>query len=644
MNWGLTLLRRRCSLCSLLATLALIVGGAPAVRAQAKAQESWYLYRIAGQDVGHVHETMRHAGDAVTTTVETLVVINRLGSKVEIKGKAVFVEAADGKLRSARSETSTSRQATTLEAWVEEGKVRLVVATGGKEYRRELPASGLVLGPWGLRQQTARGLHKEGDVADGLILVPELERLVRVTRKLLEADAKLSAPGLKGECARAQERMEGYPGTRTVWLDRDGRMVRQTEPSPLGETEVILSDRLVALGAGGGTLPAEMYDATLVRANVRLPGPRALERLVVRLRHKDTALDWPELEGPGQRVLRREGAELLLEVRQVKASQAAPPADREDLREYLAPNAVLQCDDSEVRRVAREVAGDEADAWRAACRLRDWVARNMKFDLGMVVTPASEVIRQRRGTCMAYAVALASLARAAGVPTRVVMGYVYVEGIWGGHAWVEVRAAGRWVPLDGALVSPGPADAARIGCVRSSLAGGAGSLLGPLAQLFGNVRVRVVEYEVGGVRTPVPEGARAFAIDDDIYRNPWLGVEARRPADFRFTDSDAVYPDSTVVALRGPAGEKVRLRQEGGGGWRDGEDARAAALSGLGFAGKPAREQVAGRDALVVTDGARAALAFVEGADVWVLTAEGSHAGELLRRAASWVTVGPRGR
>jgi transglutaminase-like putative cysteine protease len=75
-------------------------------------------------------------------------------------------------------------------------------------------------------------------------------------------------------------------------------------------------------------------------------------------------------------------------------------ADR-SLREFLEPNAVVQSDGAEVRRIAHEVAGDETDIVRAACRLRDRVHRNMTLDLGIAVTPASEVIRQRKGTCVA---------------------------------------------------------------------------------------------------------------------------------------------------------------------------------------------------------------------------------------------------
>jgi hypothetical protein len=171
--------------------------------------------------------------------------------------------------------------------------------------------------------------------------------------------------------------------------------------------------------------------------------------------------------------------------------------------------------------------------------------------------------------------------------------------------------------------------------VRTSLAEGPGPLLAALTRTFGIDQVTVVEYEAGGGPTKVPEGARAFTVEGDVYRNPWLGLEAHKPAGFRFTLTDRVYPDTAVVAVEGPGGRRVRVRLEAVGA--DGDGARA--LRGLGFSGKPAREVVAGRSSLVVEGAGKAGLAFAQGPDLWVLTAEGEQAGELLRRVAALVTV-----
>jgi len=631
-----------------LSILAVIVGLAakaalaPAQPAKA-AQETWYVYRIAGKDIGRIHETVHRTEQVVITSVDTLIIFNRLGSKVEIKGTDKFTESIDGQLRGAHSEMSSSRQTTTLEASVVRDKVLLRVSTGGKEYRRQVPFFGKLVGPWMTRQASARELKTVGDVVIAQTFVPQLERVADITRKLVEANAPLSALGTKLVCTRVEERMDGFPGVRNTWLDADGRMLRQTQSSPFGVTEVVVTDRATAIRAGGGILSDDMFAQTLLHANVRLPAPRSLTRLVVRLRQKDADLGWPNFSAAGQTVLRRDGKELLLEVRQINAEGAVnrPIQPTSNLREFMEPNVMLQSDDEEVQRIARQVVGDTKDAFRAACRLRDWVTCNMQMDLGIALAPASEAIRQRKGTCAAYSITLASLARAAGIPSQVVMGYVYVAGIWGGHAWVEVWTGNRWVPLDGALPSPGSSDAARIACVRTSLADGVGPLTSALSRFFGNVEVAIAEFEVAGVHTAVPDGSPAFRIEGNIYRNPWLGLEIKKPAGYHFAKTDAIYPDSTVVAIDDPAGQRVCLRQLAATA-EDEEETFAAVFRRLDFAGKPHREKLAGRHAFIIEDASKAGLALSGGLDGWVLTAEGDHAGQLIRRAAAMVTIGPR--
>jgi hypothetical protein len=639
--------------------LAVVVGVAyctvPArARAAETAEETWHVYRMAGKDMGHIRQVVSRKGNEVMTTMETLIVINRLGSRMEIKKSDNFTETTDGQLRSVRSTMSTSRQSTTLEASVEPshvepshverghvagGKVVLRASTGGKEYRRELPYSGALIGPWGIRQQAMSGLKKAGDIATYQTFVPELQRVTKVTRKLLEANVALETSGTKTICARVEERMEGHPGV-PMWLDGAGRVLRQTHPSPTGQIEVVVADRAIALQAVGAVLPNEVVAQSLLPATVRLPAPRSLQRLVVRLRKKDPTLDWPDFAASGQTVLRHDEEELVLEVKQLTAEERDNISMKpgKSLREYLEPNAILQSDDAEVRRIAREVAGNEKDAFRAACRLRDWVKNNMHRDFGIGIAPASEAIRQRKGTCGAYAVALASLARAAGIPSRVVMGYAYIYGIWGGHAWVELSIGGRWVPIDGAAPSPGPADAARIAIGQSSFAEGEGPLESALSRVFGNVQVIVVEFEAGGKLVKVPQGAEAFTIEGNTYRNPWLGLEVQKPAGFRFTKTDAVYPDSTVVAIEDPAGRPVCVRQLALPDATNTES-MTQVFHRLEIGGKAEGEEIAGRQAFVAEEGAKAGLAFAAGADLWVLTAQGDHAGQRIRRAAAMLTI-----
>ena len=64
------------------------------------------------------------------------------------------------------------------------------------------------------------------------------------------------------------------------------------------------------------------------------------------------------------------------------------------------------------------------------------------------------------GDCNEHAVLFAALARAAGIPTRIEAGLVYLNGRFYYHAWNAVYLD-RWVTVD-ALMNQFPADATHI--------------------------------------------------------------------------------------------------------------------------------------------------------------------------------------
>ena len=79
------------------------------------------------------------------------------------------------------------------------------------------------------------------------------------------------------------------------------------------------------------------------------------------------------------------------------------------------------------------------------------------MNLSVGFATAGEVARSRHGDCTEYGVLLAALGRGAGIPTRVVAGLAYVDGmaghqqVFGGHMWTQFWIQGRWVDLDAAF-------------------------------------------------------------------------------------------------------------------------------------------------------------------------------------------------
>ncbi len=134
-------------------------------------------------------------------------------------------------------------------------------------------------------------------------------------------------------------------------------------------------------------------------------------------------------------------------------SSPVPTAD-------LAPSPFIESDDPAIVDQARAIVGDETDPARRAQRLVAWVHANMVQEPRVTVPSAREVLRSRRGDCNEHAVLLAALARAAGIPARVVVGAVYLDDGFYYHAWNELWL-GAWVSAD-AVFDQLPVDATHV--------------------------------------------------------------------------------------------------------------------------------------------------------------------------------------
>ena len=603
----------------------------------AAAAEQWYVVSLGGQPVGSLQETVFEDAGGSRTESRMRMVLNRLGTRVEMETATAVQESADGRLQKAGLDLKMSSQSTSTTAEVGDGTVRIRSQAGGQSFDRTAPFSGDLLGPAGIRRLTRARLAKPGDSFETQTFSPELGAVATVARKAVATET-VSSEGRDVQALRVEEQVSGYPGKRTLWLDAEGRVLASEEASPFGALRVFRADAVTArrIGQEGGELPGEVYASTIVRTQIRIPEPRRAEWLRLRLIHRNPDLGWPSFDRPGQKVVEKTDRSLILEIsrpRPVHGLSFPVPATDAN-REYLEPNAYVQSNDPELRAKALEIVGDEKDLFRATLKLERWVAEAMSMDLGIAVAPSVEIFKNRRGTCVAYATLLTTLTRAAGIPSRLVMGYVYVDGMFGGHAWTEVLAGDEWLPLDGAIVASGTADAARFAFVASSLKEGPGLLTaGPSLQLFGQIEARVLGYALeGGERMAVAEDARPYTVADDVYRNTGLGIELRKPAGFRFVDLDGVWPEDTLVGMAGANGEKITLESHSRMPW---EDAEAAAWRRLEPNGNRGRIEVAGRAGYLVEGDGRAAVA-IPGADsVWVLRAEGPDAAALVKRVAA---------
>lgn len=129
-------------------------------------------------------------------------------------------------------------------------------------------------------------------------------------------------------------------------------------------------------------------------------------------------------------------------------NSAKLPIKRRDFTRYLKPTQGIECEDKSIIRQAKSIAAGDTSTYRVACKLRAWVQATIKpSNEAQTSLSAIDILKQRVGCCRHNAVLYAALARASGIPTRLVAGLIYDNGAFQFHVWDE-SWVGEWTPFD----------------------------------------------------------------------------------------------------------------------------------------------------------------------------------------------------
>lgn len=177
----------------------------------------------------------------------------------------------------------------------------------------------------------------------------------------------------------------------------------------------------------------------------------------------------------------------------VKSKTIQSLVGKKEFEPYLMGDISVPVFDPLIQKTAREIVGNESDLWKRAQKVHQFVFSNLEKDPYVSLPDALEALQNKKGDCNEHAVLYTALARAAGIPTRIVVGLVYSASFYGGgapgfyyHAWVEVFTGDQWIAIDPTW-NQIPADATHIAFVE----GGADQQI-QIASLMGRIRLSPV--------------------------------------------------------------------------------------------------------------------------------------------------------
>jgi len=238
----------------------------------------------------------------------------------------------------------------------------------------------------------------------------------------------------------------------TLWVAESGSVMQEVTTQGFESRK---EPEHIAIDLGGEAMTvSSLITLSLVKPgkNISQPGKkRQMQMKLSKMRSSDLIP-----EDHRQKVVQSEKAEdgtyasvLLINAEPVKVKQAiVRPVAAFAQPEYLEDSAEVQSKHPLIRSLAKELVGDTTDAWEASRKINQWVFNNLEKVL-VDSASALNALKTRKGECQSHTYLFTALARAAGIPTKIVNGLVYSPTYQGFlyHAWPEVYV-GEWRAVD----------------------------------------------------------------------------------------------------------------------------------------------------------------------------------------------------
>jgi hypothetical protein len=271
-----------------------------------------------------------------------------------------------------------------------------------------------------------------------------------------------------------------YKGaTQLAWIDASGEILK--EQGLLGITREKTTRELALLNLS--IQPSQdLTQLASIPSNMAITNPETLSRLTA------------EIEGVENKALYLHGGRQRYQAPVLTVEKEtipdipygddadAPPSEQ---TEFLKPAPFRQVDHPAIRKLAGDITFGTDNRLEKVRRIVAWMQQHINKRPVLSLPDALATLENRVGDCNEHAVLFAALARAAGIPTKIEAGVVYLKDRFYYHAWNAVYL-GKWITLD-ALFDQIPADVTHI-----RLTGGAQEDQMNILGLIGTIRIHLL--------------------------------------------------------------------------------------------------------------------------------------------------------
>ena len=463
--------------------------------------DNWYSVMIDGAKAGWSHELIEV--DSETNNIKSSKIQNmtlsRGGIEISISVSSTFIETSDGKPISVQSMQEAMGMVQETNWKFVDGQIKTTKAAGGAPIAKNVP---LPKDKWLTPQSVKRMFKKKMAEGDEEItyqtMAPELGPSVITVVMTKKSENEQDILGTEQQIIGWETVNDKMPVVGMEYYTTDGLNVGSKMSAGFGAIENKIMTKFDALSPINEV--PELMVSLFVEPNKPISKNANILTMLVKTKKDDTKV---ELPSTGMQTVKSNKDGTAIVVVDLNSPSDATESELTDAN-FLAPSAI--CDGSDEAVVAISTAAlaslpSDASTNDKALALRTKVNEHIEEkNMSTAFASASQTARSKEGDCSEHAVLLCGVLRAANIPSRGVMGMVYVpnvggpNGVFGWHMWSQALIDGKWVDLDATLDTP--YSVGHIATLTSSLTDeDFGAEMGGIIATIGNLEVEIIDEE-----------------------------------------------------------------------------------------------------------------------------------------------------
>jgi hypothetical protein len=424
-------------------------------------EDDWFGLTISDAKSGWLHVTLEEDGNFYRSTSTQKMELSRAGVVMEIEVVHEFIETKDGKPVSAHSFQEAMGQVGESTWKFTDTEIEITSVAGGVPITKKIPMpKGVWMTPRVVDRHLKEQFANEVSTIVYQTLTPELGPKIITIVLTKDSEGECIVMGETQKVSTWKIESDAIPVTIIDSYNSAGRKVETMMNAGFGEMKNTLMSKQSAQSPVGEV--PELMVTMFIEPSQKIPSDGTVRTIEMIAKSQDGTPVLFSSSGYQRATANADGScTVVLDLDQPQVATEEEMSDPQ----FLSKTALCDGTDAAVVALAKEAVKNlpaNASAFDRAEAMRQFVYRFItNKGYGNAFASASQVARDPSGDCTEHGVLLCGMLRASGIPSRGVMGVVYVSpdlanfgkanGVFGWHFWSQAIVDGKWLDFDATL-------------------------------------------------------------------------------------------------------------------------------------------------------------------------------------------------